>query len=140
MKRMEQLLARKRWSLSERSDWIITGIRRTGIYRKCGFIRQLELARQLDLPVIIHSRGSSRRYDGDYEAVCRRIKRCDPLFFLFPEQAKEYVKMGFYLGIGGVVTFKNAKKLKKWCRRSLWSHWFLRRTARIWLLFESWKT
>lgn len=36
MKRMEQLLARERWSLSERSDWIITGIRRTGIYRKCG--------------------------------------------------------------------------------------------------------
>ena len=27
--------------------------------------------------------------------------------------AKEYVKMGFYLGIGGVVTFKNAKKLKE---------------------------
>ncbi len=30
-----------------------------------------------------------------------------------PEMAKEYVKMGFYIGIGGVVTFKNAKKLKK---------------------------
>ena len=33
--------------------------------------------------------------------------------FETPEQAKEYVKMGFYLGIGGVVTFKNAKKLKE---------------------------
>jgi len=29
------------------------------------------------------------------------------------EMAKEYVKMGYYIGIGGVVTFKNAKKLKQ---------------------------
>ena len=30
-----------------------------------------------------------------------------------PEMAKEYVKMGYYIGVGGVVTFKNAKKLKQ---------------------------
>ena len=30
-----------------------------------------------------------------------------------PEMAREYLKMGFYLGIGGVLTFKNAKKLKE---------------------------
>ena len=30
-----------------------------------------------------------------------------------PEQAKEYVKMGYCIGVGGVVTFKNAKKLKE---------------------------
>ena len=30
-----------------------------------------------------------------------------------PEMAEEYVKMGFYIGVGGVVTFKNAKKLKR---------------------------
>ena len=30
-----------------------------------------------------------------------------------PEMAKEYLKMGFYLGIGGVLTFKNGKKLKE---------------------------
>ena len=29
------------------------------------------------------------------------------------EMAEEYLKMGFYLGIGGVVTFKNAKKIKE---------------------------
>ncbi|MDE6829891.1 MAG: TatD family hydrolase, partial [Lachnospiraceae bacterium] len=29
------------------------------------------------------------------------------------EMAKEYVKMGFYIGVGGVVTFKNARKLKE---------------------------
>ena len=30
-----------------------------------------------------------------------------------PEMAREYVKMGYYIGVGGVVTFKNAKKLKQ---------------------------
>ena len=34
-------------------------------------------------------------------------------FSYSPEIAQEYVKRGFYLGIGGVVTFKNAKKLKE---------------------------
>ena len=29
------------------------------------------------------------------------------------EMAQEYIKMGFYIGVGGVVTFKNAKKLKE---------------------------
>ena len=35
------------------------------------------------------------------------------MFFLPVEMAEEYLKMGFYLGIGGVVTFKNAKKIKE---------------------------
>lgn len=30
-----------------------------------------------------------------------------------PEMAREYIKMGYYLGVGGVVTFKNGKKLKE---------------------------
>lgn len=34
-------------------------------------------------------------------------------FSYSPEVAKEYVKMGFYIGVGGVVTFKNGKKLKE---------------------------
>ena len=77
------------------------------------FIRQLELARQLDLPVIIHSREAAadtmeimKQYAGELSGVIH-------CFSYSPEQAKEYVKMGFYLGIGGVVTFKNAKKLKE---------------------------
>lgn len=35
------------------------------------------------------------------------------MFFIQQEIAAEYLKMGLYLGIGGVVTFKNAKKLKE---------------------------
>ena len=34
-------------------------------------------------------------------------------FSYSPEMAEEYLKMGYYIGIGGVVTFKNAKKLKE---------------------------
>ena len=56
------------------------------------FIRQLELAGEVKKPVIIHSREAA----------------ADTMYIM----AEEYVKMGFYIGIGGVVTFKNAKKLK----------------------------
>ena len=81
--------------------------------QKMWFIRQLELARQLDLPVIIHSREAAadtmeimKQYAGELSGVIH-------CFSYSLEQAREYVKMGFYLGIGGVVTFKNAKKLKE---------------------------
>ncbi len=39
------------------------------------------------------------------------------LFVFKKEMAEEYVKMGYLLGIGGVVTFKNAKKLKGSCKK-----------------------
>lgn len=81
--------------------------------QKMWFIRQLELARQLDLPVIIHSREAAA---DTMEIMKQHAKGLDGVIHCFsysPEQAKEYVKMGFYLGIGGVVTFKNAKKLKE---------------------------
>ena len=77
------------------------------------FIRQLDLARKKEKPVIIHSREAAadtmeimKQYAGELSGVIH-------CFSYSPEQAKEYVKMGFYLGIGGVVTFKNAKKLKE---------------------------
>ena len=81
--------------------------------QKKWFIRQLELARQLDLPVIIHSREAAA---DTMEIMKQHAKGMDGVIHCFsysPEQAKEYVNMGFYLGIGGVVTFKNAKKLKE---------------------------
>lgn len=81
--------------------------------QKKWFIRQLELARQLDLPVIIHSREAAA---DTMEIMKQYAKGLDGVIHCFSyslEQAKEYVNMGFYLGIGGVVTFKNAKKLKE---------------------------
>ena len=70
---------------------------------------QLELAKELDLPVIIHSREASQEtFDMIVESgVKEGVIHC---FTGSYELAKEYVKRGFYLGIGGSLTFKNAKK------------------------------
>lgn len=82
------------------------------------FKRQLALAEELSLPVIIHSRGA----DGDTLSVMREwaekaskkpgfrggIIHC---FSGSPETAEEYRKLGFHIGVGGVLTFKNARRL-----------------------------
>lgn len=75
------------------------------------FRRQIELAKEVKLPIIIHSRDAAaetrdiiikeKAYD------CGGVIHC---YSYSAEMAKEYVDMGFYIGIGGVVTFKNAKK------------------------------
>ena len=80
--------------------------------QKKWFIRQLETARKKDMPVIIHSReaaADTMDIMREYAAGMRAVIHC---YSYSVEMAKEYVKMGYYIGIGGVVTFKNAKKLK----------------------------
>lgn len=77
------------------------------------FIRQLELARKHDLPVCIHSRDAAEdtlNVMREYAKGLRGVIHC---FSYSPEIAKEYVKNGFYIGVGGVVTFKNGKKMKE---------------------------
>ena len=73
------------------------------------FREQLMLAKELDLPVIIHSREASQEtFDMIMESgVKEGVIHC---FSGSYELAKEYVKRGFYLGVGGSLTFKNAKK------------------------------
>ena len=81
--------------------------------QKKWFIRQLELARDLDLPVIIHSRDAAEdtlKIMKEHAQGLRGVIHC---FSYSKELAEEYVKMGFYIGVGGVVTFKNGKKLKE---------------------------
>ena len=81
--------------------------------QKKWFIRQLELARELDLPVIIHSRDAAEdtlKIMKEHAQGLRGVIHC---FSYSKELAEEYVKMGFHIGIGGVVTFKNGKKLKE---------------------------
>jgi TatD DNase family protein len=76
-------------------------------------VRQLELARELDLPVIIHSRDAAEdtlKIMKEHAQGLRGVIHC---FSYSKELAEEYVKMGFHIGIGGVVTFKNGKKLKE---------------------------
>ncbi len=77
------------------------------------FIRQIELARKLNLPVNVHSRDASEdtfQIMKDHAAGLKGIIHC---FSGSKEMAVEYVKLGFHIGVGGVVTFKNGKKLKQ---------------------------
>lgn len=82
--------------------------------QKKWFIRQLRLAKELELPVIVHSREAAADtmeiLKQEYNAQTRVVIHC---YSYFVEMAREYLKMGYYLGIGGVLTFKNAKKLKE---------------------------
>lgn len=74
------------------------------------FISQLDLAKKYNLPVVIHSRDATqdtidilKSYDlrGDIHCFSGSL-----------ETAKIYISMGYYLGIGGVVTFKNSSLYK----------------------------
>lgn len=76
-------------------------------------IRQMELARTRNMPVIIHSREAAADTMEVMKEYGQGMKAVIHCFSYSPEMAGEYVKMGYYIGIGGVVTFKNAKKLKK---------------------------
>ncbi len=80
--------------------------------QKKWFHLQLDLAEEMKLPVIIHSRDACQ----DTLDILRERKDVTGVIHCFSytkEIAAEYVKMGYYIGIGGVVTFKNAKKLKE---------------------------
>lgn len=81
--------------------------------QKRWFVRQLDLARELDLPVMIHSRESAADTMEIMRKHAKGLRGVIHCFSYSPEQAKEYVKMGFYIGVGGVVTFKNGRKLKE---------------------------
>lgn len=81
--------------------------------QKKWFIRQLELARELDLPVIIHSRDAAADTMEIMKTHAQGLGGVIHCYSYAPELAREYVKMGFYIGVGGVVTFKNSKKLKE---------------------------
>lgn len=82
--------------------------------QKYWFKRQLQLAKEVNLPVIIHSREAcSDTLTIMNQAMEDGIQGVMHCFSYSPEIAHEYVKKGFYIGVGGVVTFKNGKKLKE---------------------------
>ena len=82
--------------------------------QKVWFERQIALARQVSLPMIIHSRDAAQD-TLDIMKVCKAEEAGGVIhcFSYGVEMAREYLNMGFYIGIGGVLTFKNAKKLKE---------------------------
>lgn len=82
--------------------------------QKLWFARQIELAREVELPMIIHSRDAANdTYGMLKEAGADQIGADIHCFSYGIEQARQYLNMGFYLGIGGVITFTNGKKLKE---------------------------
>jgi len=81
--------------------------------QKTVFCRQLDLARQVGKPFIIHDRDAH----GDILDIVRKQAQGLPgVFHCFSgswEMAKELLKLGYYLAIGGPVTFKNAAKVQR---------------------------
>ena len=78
------------------------------------FKRQLELAAEASLPVIIHSRDAAQdTMEIMTEAAKKNIRGVIHCYSYSVEQAREYIKMGFHIGVGGVVTFKNSRKLQE---------------------------
>lgn len=76
------------------------------------FKRQLELAKEVQLPVIIHSRDAAADTMQMLKDVQEwNLKGVIHCYSYSREMALEFIKMGYYIGVGGVVTFKNAKKL-----------------------------
>lgn len=79
------------------------------------FEKQVILANELNLPIIVHDREA-------HEDTLNILKRHKPKGVLHcftgsVEMAKEILKIGMYIGIGGSVTFKNAKKPVEVCRQ-----------------------
>ncbi len=78
------------------------------------FVRQLRLARECGLPVVIHSRDAACDtadiLRGEKTGEIGGVIHC---YSYSREMAREFLNMGFYFGIGGVVTFRNARKLKE---------------------------
>lgn len=73
------------------------------------FKKQLQLAKEVDLPVIIHSRDAAQEcFDIIKESgVNKGVIHC---YSGSAQMALDYISMGYYIGIGGVVTYSNAKK------------------------------
>ena len=82
--------------------------------QKDWFSKQIRLAQILDLPILVHSRDAAKDtldiIKAENAEKTGLVMHC---FSYEPEMAKIYTDMGVYLGIGGVVTFKNARKLKE---------------------------
>ena len=78
------------------------------------FLRQMELAGELELPIVIHSRDAAQdTWELMKKAHAEDIGGVVHCYSYSEEMAQQFIRMGFYFGIGGVVTFKNSKKLKR---------------------------
>src|SRR5690625_4152955 len=78
------------------------------------FKEQLKLAKEVDLPVVIHSRDAAQEtFDILKEAQDGKLEGVMHCYSGSLEMAKEYIKLGFYISIAGPVTFKNARVVRE---------------------------
>lgn len=82
--------------------------------QKKWFARQLALANEASLPVVVHSREAAKDtldiMKAEKAVEKRGVIHC---FSYTKESAREFLNMGYLIGVGGVVTFQNAKKLRE---------------------------
>ena len=82
--------------------------------QKQWFLKQLDVAKETGLPVVIHSREAAQDtleiIKSEHNGTTGGVIHC---FSYGVEMAREYLNMGYYIGVGGVLTFKNGKKLKE---------------------------
>ena len=77
------------------------------------FIKQIRMANRLNLPIVVHDRDAHKDC---FDILKSENPKCGVLFHCFSgsvEFMKECVKEGWYIALGGVVTFKNAVKMKE---------------------------
>ncbi|MDD2435518.1 MAG: TatD family hydrolase [Bacilli bacterium] len=77
------------------------------------FIKQLVIAKKYNKTVVIHSRDSAQETYDILKEQDLHIKSVIHCFSYSLEMAKEFIKLGSMLGIGGILTFKNSLKLKE---------------------------
>lgn len=80
------------------------------------YLKQLELAKKLDLPIIVHSRGTVGKQILDLIEQVGVTKGVIHCFTENTEIAQRAVKLGLHIGVGGVSTFKNAEALRETLR------------------------
>jgi len=94
-------------------DWFVDGLDRAR--QQVLFERQLAIAREADLPVILHVR---RAHDAAL-ATLKRSRLKGGIAHAYSgslEQARQYVDLGFRLGFGGMLTFERSTKLRRLAR------------------------
>lgn len=80
------------------------------------FQKQMDLAQKVDLPIVIHSRDAAKETFDLIKAHLEKDPRRKFLIHCYSgsvEMMREYVKMGCFIALGGVVTFKNSKVAKE---------------------------
>lgn len=82
--------------------------------QKKWFAGQMELAAELKVPIVVHSRDAAKD-TADIMKSCNAgdIGGVIHCYSYTREMARDFLDMGFYFGIGGVLTFKNARKLRE---------------------------